>query len=27
VVAEIWGKWPGDESVDEVLNLLQSSEG
>jgi hypothetical protein len=27
VVAEIWGKWPGDESVEEVLNLLKSSEG
>lgn len=27
LVAEIWGKWPGDESVEEVLSLLKSSDG
>ncbi len=26
VVAEIWGKWPGDESIEELLDMLKSSE-
>jgi hypothetical protein len=27
MLAEIWGKWPGDESVEEVLHLLRPSKG
>jgi len=26
VVAEIWGKWPGDESIEQLLDMLKSSE-
>ncbi len=24
VVAEIWGKWPGDESIEEILDALKA---
>jgi hypothetical protein len=27
VVAEIWGKWPGDESTEQILDMLRSSKG
>lgn len=26
IVAEIWGKWPGGESIDELLQDLKDSE-